>query len=592
MLPQAPFALFDDNQDDAGDLLLGGLVRTLSCRHAGELPATLAAIDAARAQGHWVALLARYELGYALEPRLAPLLPPNRQEALLTAWVFARSERLNAAQTGRKLAESLAALPARQRIAGLADLAPNIDETRYLADVRRIQEWIRAGDCYQVNYTFALRGQAYGAPLALYDRLRRAQPVRYGAFIADGTRHLLSRSPELFLERRGERLRCRPMKGTAPCSADPATLAASEKNRAENVMIVDLIRNDLGRLAPPGGVRVEALCDIEAYPSVWQMVSTVSAAPVHAGLGEILRALFPCGSITGAPRIRAMEIIHTLEAEARGAYCGAIGWLAPDGDLRLNVAIRTLEIEAGGNARMGLGSGIVADSDPADEWRECLLKGRFVHRQPPGYALIETLRCEPQAAAPYPLLEMHLDRLERSAAALGFSCSRAAARAALLNAAEGLRGLHRVRLELTHDGRIELRCTALDEPPEVARLQCSPSTIDSADVLLRHKTTAREPYDRELAQAAATGCFDLLYFNERGELTEGARSCVFVEFGDGLLYTPPLSCGLLDSVWRRYMLAGGRARERVLTRADLRRASRLWVGNALRGLLPAVLEES
>src|SRR5690606_30515575 len=162
---------------------------------------------------------------------------------------------------------------------------------------------------------------------------------------------------------------------------------------AENVMIVDLIRNDLGRLAPPGGVRVEALCEIEAYPSVWQMTSTVSAEPVTAGLRDIFRALFPCGSVTGAPRIHAMEIIRELETQPRGVYCGAIGWLAPDGDFRFNVPIRTLAIDERGGARLGIGSGIVADSDPDDEWRECLLKGSFVHREPPGFALIETLRC-------------------------------------------------------------------------------------------------------------------------------------------------------------------------------------------------------
>ncbi|THF58068.1 aminodeoxychorismate synthase component I [Pseudothauera rhizosphaerae] len=591
MLPAPPFALFDDNQDAAGDLLLSGLRQTLACECAADIDATFAAIETARAAGHWVALAASYELGYLLEPRLAPLLPEERDWPLLTAWVFARGERRSALQTAADLDEALAALDEHERLAGLADLAPTLDETRYCLAVDRIRALIHAGDCYQANFTFALTGRTWGAPLALYERLRRAQPVRYGAFIADGERHLLSRSPELFVERRGTRLTCRPMKGTAPRETDPQALAASAKNRAENVMIVDLIRNDLGRLAPPGGVRVEALCEVEAYPSVWQMTSTVIAGPVTAGLLDIFRALFPCGSVTGAPRIRAMEIIHELEAEPRGPYCGAIGWLAPDGDFRLNVPIRTLAIDAHGAARLGIGSGIVADSDPQDEWRESLLKGAFVRREPPGFALVETLRCEPAASEPYPLLRLHLERLARSAQSLGFECDPQSVGDALLARAHGLAGPQRVRLQLEADGRFAITTAALDEPPLAPTVTVSATPLRAGDLLLRHKTTARALYDRELAQAVAGGHFDLLYFNERDELCEGARSSAFVEL-DGALWTPPLACGLLDGVWRRHMLESSRARERVLTRADLRAAGALYLGNALRGLLQVSLAYS
>ena len=584
MLPTPPFALFDDNQDAAGDLLLSELRQTLSCERAEDIDATFAAIEAAQAAGHWVALAAAYELGYLLEPRLAPLLPAEREGPLLTAWVFARGERRSAAQTADDIAATLAPLDEHQRLAGLVDLGPTLDAGRYRAAIGRIRALIHAGDCYQVNYTFALAGRSYGAPLALYERLRRAQPVRYGAYIEDGQRRLLSRSPELFIERRGRRLTCRPMKGTAPRVSDPQALAESAKNRAENVMIVDLIRNDLGRLAPPGGVRVESLCEIEAYPSVWQMTSTVSAEPVTAGLRDIFRALFPCGSVTGAPRIRAMEIIRELEAQPRDVYCGAIGWLAPDGDFRFNVPIRTLAIDERGGARLGIGSGIVADSDPDDEWRECLLKGSFVHREPPGFALIETLRCDPAEAEPYPLFERHLARLARSARALGFACDLPAARAALLRQADGLAGTQRVRLQLEADGTFAITAAPLDDLPDAVSVTLSTSPLRANDPLLRHKTTARSLYDRELAQAMAAGHFDLLYFNERGELCEGARSSVFVEL-DGQLWTPPLACGLLDGLWRRKMLDEGRARERVLTLADLRAASALYLGNALRGLL-------
>jgi para-aminobenzoate synthetase/4-amino-4-deoxychorismate lyase len=584
MLPTPPFALFDDNQDAAGDLLLSDLRHTLQCTRAEDIESTFAAIEAAQAAGYWVALAADYELGYLLEPRLVPLLPAKREAPLFTAWVFARGQRRSAAQTADDIAATLAPLCEHQRLAGVMDLAPTLDAGRYRAAVERIRALIHAGDCYQANYTFALTGRCYGAPLALYERLRRAQPVRYGAYITDGRRHLLSRSPELFIQRCGRRLTCRPMKGTAPRTSDPQALAASAKNRAENVMIVDLIRNDLGRLAPAGGVRVESLCDIEPYPSVWQMTSTVNAEPVSAGLSEIFRALFPCGSVTGAPRIRAMEIIRELETQPRGIYCGALGWLAPNGDFRFNVPIRTLTIAPHGRVHLGIGSGIVADSDPEDEWRECLLKSSFVHRAPPGFALIETLRCQPADANPYPLLERHLARLARSAHALGFACDLPALRAALLREADGRSGTLRVRLQLEADGRCSIGATPLDDLPDNLSVTLSPHRLRADDPLLRHKTTARSLYDRDLTQAMAAGHFDLLYFNERGQLCEGARSSVFVEL-DGQLWTPPLACGLLDGVWRRKMLDEGRARERVLTLAELRAASALYLGNALRGLL-------
>jgi para-aminobenzoate synthetase/4-amino-4-deoxychorismate lyase len=306
------FALFDDNLDARGDLLLSDPQGHLLCTKADGVADAFAAIAAAQMRGCWVALAASYELGYALEPHLMPLLPRNGGP-LLEAWVFRRAERTSAADTADALDRACRGFAEHERVAGVASLSRTIAESGYRAAVEHIRARIEAGDCYQVNLTFALVGEAYGDPFALYRLLRASQPVRYGAFIRHADGAILSRSPELFVERHGAKLTCRPMKGTAPRSADPSTLAASEKNRAENVMIVDLIRNDLGRLAPSGGVSVAALFEIEAYPSVWQMTSTIVAEPVRAGLETIFRALFPCGSITGAPKIKAMEIIRGLE---------------------------------------------------------------------------------------------------------------------------------------------------------------------------------------------------------------------------------------------------------------------------------------
>lgn len=374
MLPAPPFALFDDNQDAAGDLLLSGLRETLVCDRAEDLSATFAAIASAQAAGCWVALAAAYELGYLLEPRLAPLLPAHRPTPLFTAWVFTRGQRRSAEATAEDIAATLASIDARQRAAGLMDLAPTLDAGRYRAAVARIRALIHAGDCYQVNYTFPLTGRAYGAPLALYERLRRAQPVRYGAFISDGRRHMLSRSPELFIERRGHRLVCRPMKGTAPRTSDPQALADSAKNRAENVMIVDLLRNDLGRVCAFGSVAVDKLFETQSFTNVHHLVSSISGRlEKPADVYRLLEASFPGGSITGTPKIRAMEIISELETRPRSVYCGAIGWISRDGNMDSNIAIRTL-VRQGDQIHCWGGGGLVADSVGTEEYQETLDK--------------------------------------------------------------------------------------------------------------------------------------------------------------------------------------------------------------------------
>ncbi|HJV27807.1 MAG TPA: aminodeoxychorismate synthase component I [Aromatoleum sp.] len=586
------FALFDDNLDGTGDFLLTGLVERVECNDPALLADVLARIETQRKNGHWAALKLRYELGYALEPRLHALL--QHDAPLLTAWIFSDCKALGADQTTARIEVSLSALDEHERVAGLAKISPTLSPERYVRAISRIQELIGAGDCYQVNFTFPMQAQAYGSPIALYKALRHAQPVKYGALIRDADGTILSRSPELFVERHGDRLICRPMKGTAPRDGDAEALAGSEKNRAENVMIVDLIRNDLGRLVPAGGVHVERLFDVEAYPSVWQMTSTVTAAPVSAGFEDILRALFPCGSITGAPKIRAMEIIHELEEEPRGIYCGGLGWLAPDGDFRLSVPIRTLEIARSGDARLGIGSGIVADSDAASEWAECLLKGRFATDLKPAFGLIETLRCEGGMPDPYPLLERHLARLQRSAAELGFVFDRQAVCRKLDEAASDLAGTHRVRLELSADGSISVIVVALDPIPlsPLPTVILSQERVSSIDLLQRHKTTARERYDRELRRATAAGHFDVIFLNEDGEVAEGARSTLYLDSGDGHLLTPPLASGVLDGVYRRKLLDEGVAFEKRLTLADLNSADVIHLSNALRGLVPARLVKS
>lgn len=556
----------------------------LGCLEVTDLPSLNHALAALEAEPRWTVVALDYELGHAQEPR-AGQRPESQGRPLARFWRFGQAEALTAAAAEAWLAERLAELPAESRLAGVGGLSDGLDEVAYRAAIGRIQDYIRAGDCYQVNFTFPRHFTWFGHPLALYARLRERQPVRYGGFLAGDDGAVVSLSPELFLERRGSRLETRPMKGTAPRQSDPAELQACAKNRAENLMIVDLLRNDLGRVAIPGSVQVDGLFEVEGYPSLWQMVSRVSALVPGAGLGQILAALFPCGSITGAPKIRAMQIINELEGEPRGLYTGAFGWWAPDGDFRLNVAIRTLELAPDGTGKLGVGSGIVADSDAAAEWRECHLKSAFLTQLDPGLRLIETLRREEGG---YPRLAGHLARLRRSAAWFGFPLDESAVAAALTGVPGA--GRQRVRLTLGAAGDITAEAFPLADEPAGERLaRWASATIRSDDPLRRHKTTVRAIYDEALrAIAGEPAVFDQVFLNERGEVAEGARSNVFVE-RNGLLLTPPETSGALPGVLRAELLAAGLAREAVLYPDDL--VQGFWLGNALRGLVPVRLAE-
>ncbi|MDP3437975.1 MAG: aminodeoxychorismate synthase component I [Azonexus sp.] len=528
----------------------------------------------------WAVAALDYELGYLLEPKAAPLdWQPLVSRPLAKFWRFADCLPLSAAEAEDWLAAQLG-----DGAAGVGGLQPLISENAHFAAVNRIKQLIFDGDCYQVNFTFPLQFEWFGAPLDLYARLRQRQPVRYGGFIGDAQQGLLSLSPELFLERNADRLVTRPMKGTAPRSSSPAMLRASEKDQAENLMIVDLLRNDLGRVADNGSVVVDRLFEIEDYPTVWQMVSEISAKVSERAFADLLSALFPCGSITGAPKIRAMQIAADLELTARGLYTGAMGWLAPNGDFRLNVAIRTLTLNAAKTGKLGIGSGIVADSQAAAEWQECLLKARFLYDCDPGLKLIETLRRE---LGRYPHLAGHLARLQRSAAWLGFSLDEPALQRQL--AAQPAEGIWRIRLTLAKSGDVEMQALSLPEEPAGERYaQLAEVRINSTDPLRRHKTTERAVYDVALRQLPLnSSIFDVIFLNERGEVAEGARSNVFVE-RDGVFLTPPLASGCLPGVLRAKLLACGRAREAVLMPADL--ADAFWLGNALRGLIRVCLQ--
>jgi para-aminobenzoate synthetase/4-amino-4-deoxychorismate lyase len=476
----------------------------------------------------------------------------------------------------------------------LAEVRPAYGLGEHAAKVERVLELIRAGDIYQANLTFPIDFRYDGAPLALYAALRARQPVAHGGVVATGEHWILSVSPELFVSEAGGVMTTRPMKGTCARGGDPAAdaaavraLVADPKQRAENLMIVDLLRNDLSRISTPGSVQTPALFTVETYPTLHTLTSTVQSRPLPGvGFAEKMAALFPCGSVVGAPKIRANEIIAELEARPRGVYTGAIGWLAPDGDLKLNVAIRTAVIDADGRGVYGVGGGIVADSDPAGEYQEALLKGRVLTELAEDYGLIETLRW---TRAGFQRLAQHLDRLESSARRLGFAFDHAAAEATFHSAAAGWTaeaGERRVRGVLARAGGLTVTATVV-EPAGVQPMTVGLATepLDAADPFLRHKTTRRAQHERAFVEAAALGFDEALLVNRAGRVADASRNSVFLQRA-GRLVTPPVRDGALPGALRAELIAAGRAMEGELTPSDLA-AGRWFLGNSLHGLRPA-----
>jgi para-aminobenzoate synthetase/4-amino-4-deoxychorismate lyase len=529
---------------------------------AAEVPEALQAVTAALGEGRHVAGWLGYELGYLLDPKLAALAAPG---PLLRLGVFDAPAPDAPLCRGRAYA---------------GPLRPEWDEAAYASRFAAVKRYIAAGDIYQANLSFRAAFAFQGDPRALYERLRTQSGATHCGFVDDGERQILSLSPELFFDLDAEGgLTLRPMKGTLARDGDDdaarARLLASAKDRAENLMIVDLIRNDVSRIASGGSVEAGDLFRIETYPTLHAMVSTVTARKrPDVGIADILRALFPCGSVTGAPKIRAMEILRELESSPRGAYCGAVGCFAPDGGARFNVAIRTLTIR-GECGVLGIGGGVVQDSREASEYDECLVKARFFETARQPLELIETLFWDKR----FVRLENHLARMQASARAFGLAFDATAAHSALEQAVAGRTDALRVRLTLTEQGIHH--ATAHDLPPNPAhwRYALSPKRTDSSDRLLRHKTSWRELYESE---AGRLGADEVVFCNERGELTEGSRSNIFISRGDVLL-TPPLQAGLLPGILRAELLEQGRARETVLTPDDL--DGEAWFGNSLRGLI-------
>lgn len=575
----------------------------LQAEDAGDVAECLAAVDRAVRGGSFAAGFITYEaaaaFGLPVHPRPPASLP------LVAFGIFPPHHVMSATR-----------LP-KGGSYRLGEWRPSVDRAQYGSGIQRIREMIEAGDTYQINFTFRLNASFDGDPVALLADLDAAQEGPWGAFVDRGRHVICSASPELFFRKDGPIVECRPMKGTAPRGLSAAAdrlnaerLRTSEKDRAENVMVVDMVRNDLGRIAETGSVEVVSMFEAERYPLQWQMTSTVRARAPEAGLRQLVESLFPCGSITGAPKHRSMDIIRTLEPRPRGVYTGAIGSLAPDGHGHFSVAIRSVVIDREHNdAEFGVGSGIVWDSVESEEYDECLLKASillpssrssrdtagagptytpgvsYVVGAHPDFRLLETIGWTPSAG--FALLARHLDRLRESAACFGFECDIAEVRAVLEAAVEDLPGPSRVRVLVGRDGSIA--CEALDVTPLaglVLRAALAPGPIDTADVFLYHKTTRREVYDR--ARTSRPDADAVVLWNAAREVTEATEWNVVAEL-DGQKVTPPVECGLLAGTLRADLLHSGEITERRILIDELRTAERLWLINSVRGWVPATL---
>lgn len=593
-MSQVPFVLLDDCTATAEmprSRLYRDFVREIVCKEPWELAAAEEALQKDLAQGFYAVLLCDYEFGMGLVS-----LDACGREGFLRFLIFRCVERLSSVGVEKWLVQTAVGK------GGFIDLEPNVDRNGFDQAVATIRDQIRQGETCQVNYTFRLKFKAFGEPLVLYRKLRERQPAVYGAVaVLPGGKWILSFSPELFVRFAEGRLVSGPIKGTLARSGEieedrrrTAVLAADEKSQAENLMIVDLLRNDLGRIARVGSVTVPALFQVEEFGQMLQMVSTIEAElEPKSALADIIAALFPCGSITGAPKRRTMEIIQELEPDQRGIYTGAIGWIDPPKDLKVgdfcfSVAIRTLELEPsdlGGlyPGVMGVGAGILYDSDPALEYAECELKSRFLTGLDPGFELFETMYAERESGCRH--LARHLARLHASAERFDFLWIEDQIRQAIDKAIASLpKKPHRLRLSLSRSGKIKVVSEPITLLREKVEVDLAAEPIYSENLFLRHKTTVRSTYDKILATAAELGVFDFLFFNERGELCEGARSNVFLKLAESW-FTPPLSVGLLPGVMRSVLLEDSTlgARERVLRLDDILTADAIFVCNALHG---------
>ncbi|MEJ5170566.1 MAG: chorismate-binding protein [Fimbriimonadales bacterium] len=546
--------------------------RELSADHAPDCRAVLAAAERHALEGGWAVGFVAYDSGPAWDPAIGARRRPG---CPLAAFALYDSDPVEVRFLGA------------WRLANRPDWQPEIARAEYVRLFEGVRRRLEAGDTYQANLTFRLRSRWTGNLAGWFASVAGPEPPWHAAWLDLAGVQIASLSPELFLERSGRTVRCRPMKGTGTKGADADAIRGSEKQRAENLMIVDMVRNDLGRVAAPGGVRVPALFTIEHHGEVLQMTSTVEA-DTDADLVSLFRAAFPCASIVGAPKVETTRILAALEPSPRGVYTGAVGWIAPGGDFRFNVAIRTAVRYPDGSLEYGTGGGIVWDSDPESEWSEALLKTSVLDRRLEPFALLQTVRWEPVRG--FVRLEAHLRRLELSCRELGWRSDPDTWKAALSDAEarwSGGDGPLRVRFLLHPGGKLEVQQRPLVPPQEPLRARPALRPVRSDDPALQVKTTYRSVYRARLAEVGE--CDECLLWNERGEATEFCNGNL-AALRDGRWVTPPLSCGVLPGVLREQLLARGELTEAVIPLEEALAASEVVRLNSLTGRLRVRLD--
>ncbi len=543
-------------------------------------------------KGYWLAGFFSYEFGYCLEDTLRFYMPEKRECPLVWLGIFNTPFILNHSQmicVDRKIKNN-SYFPIKR-------IKPKITEQEYKKAIGKIKEYIEKGETYQVNFTFPIAFEVHGKIYELYYSLRQAQPTSYLAFINTQKEYILSFSPELFFSLKNENIVVKPMKGTVARGRfteedkyQAQALKLSTKNRAENIMIVDLLRNDLGKIAQTGTVKVKQLFSLEKYRTLWQMTSTIEARlKENISVKDIFKALFPSGSVTGAPKIRTMQIIRELERYPRGVYCGAIGYISPYREMCFNVAIRTLYINKEKRGILGVGGGIVYDSLEKLEYKEAYLKAHFLIKKTPKISLIETIRWDKEG---YYLLDMHLERLRNSCEYfdIPFYHDFINKQLALLEGLFRKDQIYKVKIIITYQGDVNCSFLPLERVDEPVLIMLSSKSVNSSNLYLYHKTTYRHFYDEERKYALKKGFWEVIFTNEKGELTEGSITNIFI-LKDKQLFTPPLSSGLLRGVMREHLLKEKKAREKIMYPQDLFNADKIYIGNSVRKLLEAKLKE-
>ncbi len=534
-------------------------------------------------KGYWLAGYFSYEFGYFLEGALQSLRGESKAPL---AWFGVckkpkeiRSEKKSSSKCSRSFLDK----PSYE----IGKIRTSISQREYVKRIKKIKCYLEQGLSYQVNFTFKEKFDFKGDVVSLYSDLRNSQPTPYSALINTSQEKILSLSPELFYRIDKSKIIARPMKGTIKRGENKeedfrskTDLKRSKKIRAENLMIVDLLRNDLGRISKL--VRVPKLFNIERHPTLYQMTSTIEGKlRKNLSLKELFSSLFPCGSVTGAPKIKTMELIKRLEKEPRGVYTGAIGYISPKKKSCFNVSIRTVQIKKN-KGELGIGGGIVYDSKAKAEYEEALLKAKFFKQGLEKMGLIESILWDKDKG--YYLLELHLKRLKKSAKHFSYLYKKGEIKKRLkkvvLNAKRNLK----IRLILDSEGKIIIKKELIKKIKAPIKIRISERRINSKDKFLYHKTTRRALYDQERKKGLAKGCFETVFLNKRGQFTEGTISNIFILKGKSF-YTPSLNSGLLPGVLREHLIKEGKVREKILYLKDFKNADKVYVGNSVRGLI-------